>query len=135
MPPGDQAKRWYERKWFVSSAIIVLLLVLKSLFELTPCGQYIEDRAYEFLLAGFVAEGTKDSPSVLIVDISQIKPLPWERNGVKGESATPRPPIEDLIEVLSDPNLPTHPKAIGVDIDFSPDNGQLIHPDDLSCPL
>ncbi len=130
-PQAAEAKRWYERKWFVTAAIIVLVLVLKSLFELTPWGQYLEDRAYELLLARFVAEGTKDSPGVLIVDIALIKPLPWERNGVKGKPATPRQPIQDLIEVLSDPTLATHPKAIGVDIDFSPENGELIHPDDV----
>jgi hypothetical protein len=131
MAPPAGAKRWYKRKWLATAGTIVLVLVLKSLFEITPWGQYMEDRAYELLLARFVAEGTKDSPGVLIVDISPVKPLSWERNGVKGLPATPRQPIQDLIEVLSDPALPTHPKAIGVDIDFSPDNGELIHPDDL----
>jgi CHASE2 domain-containing sensor protein len=129
IPPVGEAKKWYQRKWVLTAATIVAVLVLKTLFELTPWGQYLEDRAYEALLARFVAEGSKTPPGVLIVDISSIKPQQWERNGAKG-IATPRPPIQDLIEVLSEPEL--HAKAIGVDVDFSPDNGQLIHPDDVT---
>jgi CHASE2 domain-containing sensor protein len=131
-PPVGNAKRWYQREWILTFATIVAVLVLKTLFELTPWGQYLEDRAYEILLARFVAEGSKTPPGVLIVDISSIKPQPWERNGVKG-IATPRPPIQDLIEVLTERRereLP--PKSIGADIDFSPENGELIHPDDLA---
>lgn len=132
IPPVAEAKKWYQRKWVVTAASIVAVLVLKTLFELTPWGQYLEDRAYEILLSRFVAEGSKTPPGVLIVDISSIKQQAWDRNGVKG-IATPRPPIQDMIEVLTERRereLP--PKSIGVDIDFSPDNGQLIHPDDLT---
>jgi CHASE2 domain-containing sensor protein len=129
LPVGNAtARRWYKSQWAWSAVTIVAVIALKTLFELTPWGQYLEDRAYELLLAGFVGHGTKTRPDVLIIDIWTIKAARWERDGRSGE-ATPRPTIQDLIEVLSEPAM--HAKAIGVDVDFSPENGKLNHPDDL----
>jgi CHASE2 domain-containing sensor protein len=107
--------------WTVTT--IAALIGLKTLFELTPWGEFVDDKTYTTLLSRFSARGTTTRPDVLVIDISAIAREP--RKNRSNDMITPRGPIQDLIAVLTE----LHPKAVGVDVDFSPDN-QLIDPDD-----
>lgn len=85
----------------------------------------IENWTYRILQKRMATGGTRGRPDVLVVDLGKIQPEPWERNGRKG-TATPRDPLRKLIEVFTE----LRARSISVDVDFSPENGQLIHPDD-----
>lgn len=104
---------------------VFALIVVKTAFEFTPLGEFAEDKAYTALLGRFSARGTTTRPDVLVIDISGIPPVP--RKIRQTDMITPRQPIKDLISVLTE----LHPKAVGVDVDFSPDD-ELIDPDDPS---
>lgn len=107
--------------WTVTT--IIGLIGLKTIFELTPWGEFVEDKTYTALLGRFSARGTTTRPDVLVIDISAIAREP-RKNG-STDMITPRQPIQDLIAVLTE----LHPKTVGVDVDFSPDD-QLIDPED-----
>src|SRR5207245_2023552 len=49
----------------------------------------------------------------------------WERGG-RSDIATPREPLRVLIDVLTELGA----RSVGLDVDFAPENGQFIHPDD-----
>ena len=101
---------------------MAVLVTLKTAFEHTEVVQYLEDKTYEFLQGRIVSGGITERAKVLVVDISSIKKEPCN----PGWECTPRPQIQDLIEVFTEMGA----KSVGVDVDFSPDKKQLIHPRD-----
>lgn len=112
-------------KWASAIAITLGLIVVKTFFEHTEFVQYWEDKTYQVLQGRIVSQGTTTQPDVLVVDISKVEPEPWERDGRTG-LATPRHLLKELIEVFTDLGA----RSVGVDVDFSPTDGQPVHPDD-----
>lgn len=107
---------WLSAIVYVGLGIVitVLLLVLKLGIESSPVGPSIERHTYMLLtsnLPKFRPEGT----GVVIVDISH---LPGGKEDPRTGKLVPTPRTEllELIEVL----VELRPRAIGVDIDFSP---------------
>jgi CHASE2 domain-containing sensor protein len=109
-------------KWAVSISIIVLLIVAKALCENLPVIRNVEEGTYAFLQRHIVARGTNVRPDVLVINIAEIKPEP---DG-SGDLVTPREPLDGLINILTELGA----RAVGIDIDFSPENGRFIRPDD-----
>lgn len=117
--------RPHRSRVMLSIAIMVALIVAKTLCENIPKVREIEEGVYKRLLRRIIAAGRKSPPQVLVIDIGAIKPEPRKQDE-QVELITPRAPIEKLIQTLS--NLGA--RSIGVDVDFSPDNGQFVDPGD-----
>jgi CHASE2 domain-containing sensor protein len=101
------------RRSLLFSAIIVLATIT---IDCTRFGQEIEFLGYKIVQARLVP---RDVP-VTVIDIAGLAARP----GV----ATPRKTLEEAIEAIAD----QQPSAIGVDIDFSPDEQGYLHPNDPS---
>src|SRR5919205_366029 len=100
---------------------IALVLVIKLGVEHTSVGKHIHASSYDWLQSRLVAEEVP----VTVVDISDLEPKDFNINGLTGR-ATPREPIRKLIAAITE----HQPAAIGIDIDFSPDESGYIHPSD-----
>lgn len=104
--------------FFFSSLIITCLitsgLILGNLLvERTAPGRWLEFNTYE-LLHSVMSPFSQEKLSVVVVDITK---LPGGHNG-----PTSRKTLRQLVEAIADQK----PAAIGVDIDFSPDeNGAM----------
>lgn len=109
----------------ISISIMIALTVAKTLCENIEVVKQWEEKTYKFLLERIAAEGSTERPKVLVVDIEEIKPLPLERNG-RTDLVTPREPLMKLIQVFADLGA----RSIGIDIDFSPENGEFVDPKD-----
>ena len=92
--------------------ITVLLVAAKVIFEQFPVGHRVELLTFE-LLQGQLTGIDKDPLPVVVLDISSIP------GGTAGQP-TPRPPLKELIQAIAAGNQQTRPKALGIDIDFSP---------------
>jgi CHASE2 domain-containing sensor protein len=123
-PPGKSLFRRSSLAW--SLGTIIIIVGLKTFFEHKSFVQNLERETYEFLQQRIVSGGTTEQPDVLVIDLSTIKPQPWERDGLTG-IATPRAPVKELIEVFAE----LRARSIGIDVDFSPKDGRPMHPDDL----
>jgi hypothetical protein len=118
--PSKRSSKRSTLVWPIGT--LAVLITLKTAFEHTEKVQYLENKTYELLQGQIVHGGTTKRPDVLVVDISKIKKEPCSPNW----ECTPREPIQNLIDVFAVLGA----KSIGVDVDFSPDEGQLIHPND-----
>jgi hypothetical protein len=102
---------WRRAAWSALTAIVLILT--QRYIEHTDAGEQLKIATYGWLQHRLRSEAT---PPIVVVDISAIRPTPIP-GAQKDEEATPRTP---LLELLS--RLAMHgPRAIGVDIDFSPD--------------
>jgi CHASE2 domain-containing sensor protein len=109
------------RDLFKGLFFIVLVLVVKVAVEHTAVGKHIHAASYEWLQRQLVA----DEVPVTVVDIGDLEPEEFNVNGLTGR-ATPREPLRKLIAAITE----HQPAAIGIDIDFSPDESGYIHPSD-----
>lgn len=98
----------------LGTIITVLLLALKVGIESSPIGPSIERYTY-MLLTSSLPKFRPDGPGVVIVDISEFPGGQHESRTGK-LVPTPRAELLEVIEVLAQ----LRPRAIGVDIDFSP---------------
>ena len=114
-----------RRAMAISLVTIFVLVTVKTVSENIQIVHDLEEGTYKFLQNWRVTAGTTVRPHVLVVDIGDLKPERWERDG-RSDLATPRGPLKEMIQVFADLDA----RAIGVDVDFSPENGQVIHPDD-----
>src|SRR5207248_1354889 len=92
--------------------LIAFVLALKLAVEQTALGKQLELAGYNLLQLRLSAERVP----VTVVDTSDLKPQTYNIAGQTG-TATPREPLRKMIEAITEQK----PKAIGVDIDFSPD--------------
>jgi hypothetical protein len=120
-PVAASNTRGIWRDLLRGTLFIVLLLGFKVAIEHTEIGKEIEHRGYLFLQRQLVAQ----PESIQIVDISD---LPASQIEIDGHTyvATSRAALSQLIQAIADQS----PKAIGVDIDFSPDDQGYITPKD-----
>jgi CHASE2 domain-containing sensor protein len=95
---------------FVGLLVTLLLVTGKMLLEKTVIGHRAEALTFEFLQGQLSPFNRKERLPVLVVDISQIP-------GGKAGEITPRKPLAEIIEAIAD----QQPRAIAIDIDFSPD--------------
>ena len=95
-------------------AIATLLVGAKVLFEHTRAGAMLEQRTYG-LLTTILPQFLPDGPDVVVIDIGHLAGG-TEDAGTGVPVATPRPELQRILETL----VQMRPRAIGVDIDFSP---------------
>lgn len=99
--------------------VTVCLVLLKIYIEHQPIGHKLELLACE-LLQGQLSAVDGEKLPVLVVDISKMR-------GGKADDVTPRKELKALIEAIAR----EHPRAIAIDIDFSPDGqGWIVEDDD-----
>jgi CHASE2 domain-containing sensor protein len=101
--------------------VIALILAAKVAFEHTEPGHQLELAGYVYLQHHLAA----DDVPVQILDISDLG-VEEIRSGGRIYRATPRDILENLIQAIVD----QEPRAIGIDIDFSPDGNGYLTPDD-----
>jgi CHASE2 domain-containing sensor protein len=100
---------------------IALVSLIKIGVERTTFGRHLELMSYNWLQLQLAS----DRVPVTIVDISDLEPQVFNRDGHSGK-ATPRDSLRQMIEAIADQGA----KTIGVDVDFSPDEDGYIHPRD-----
>ena len=100
---------------------IALVLIIETGVEWTTFGKQLKLMSYNLLQLQL----SSDRVPITIVDISDLEPQVFNLEGRSGK-ATPRDSLRQMIEAIAD----QEPRAIGVDIDFSPDDDGYIHPRD-----
>jgi len=101
---------------------IALLAGVKVIVEHTSLGETIEESGYDWLQRRLASS---DPVPVVVVDITDLEPQEFNVNGQIGV-ATPRKTLQGLIAAATEQKA----RAIGVDIDFSPDTSGYIWPGD-----
>ena len=100
---------------------IAVVLSLKLSIEQTTFGKHLELMSYNLLQTQLSSE----PPPITIVDISDLAPRDFVIAG-QTVTATPRDSIKEMLTAIAG----QQPRAIGVDIDFSPDENGYILPTD-----
>lgn len=101
---------WHD---FVLGIIVTVLLIMtKVVLERTTIGKDITLYTYDWLHGRLSSK----SDSIVVADINNIPMVPQP----DGVLVTSRPNLSRIIMALGQ----CHPRAVGVDIDFSPENGQ-----------
>jgi CHASE2 domain-containing sensor protein len=98
-----------------------LILLIQIGFEHTRLGHGLEELGYEFLQGRL----TFDKVPVYVIDISDLKPTTEIIDG-RPYTATSRAELRAIISAV----VEQEPRAVGVDIDFSPDDAGFITPGD-----
>ncbi len=121
MPKRKHRFKHVRRDVLKGIVFIGLVLSIKLVLEGTTFGKHLQVMGYDLLQTQL----SRKAVPITIVDISD---LPQRDFVVNGElvKATPREPLEEMIQALAD----QQPRAIGVDIDFSPENDDYILPKD-----
>jgi len=113
--------------WFALAttlAIAVALLALKERVEKTKYGMLFEQMSYDLLQYRLKPE---TNVPLLVVDISSIPMV--SSNGLKPRLVTDRRQLQSVVDVLTEDSEKA-PRAIGLDVDFSPDQYGYADPDD-----
>lgn len=105
----------------IALLLIAIVLMVKLAFEQTSFGERLSLKSHDLLHRPLLHS---DMP-VSIVDMSELQSADFDLNSSRGV-ATPREPLRRMIEAIAE----ARPKAIGVLIDFSPDEDGRIHPRD-----
>lgn len=100
---------------------IAFVLLIKIGVEHTTFGKHLDLMGYTLLQL----ELSPGRVPITIVDISDLEPQEFNLDGKSGK-ATPRDSLRKMIEAIGE----HEPKAIGIDVDFSPDEDGYIHPRD-----
>jgi CHASE2 domain-containing sensor protein len=114
-----QAGIWrYALKGLV---LIAVITTIDHAIESTTFGKQLELASYNLLQFQLSPD---EDPPVTVVDISDLQQEDVSHDG-RTVRATPRDALREMIVAI----VEQHPKAIGVDIDFSPDQSGLLPPD------
>ncbi len=111
------------RQILITVLVAAVLTIAKIAFQRSQAGTRLQKMIYvelqSYLMRTFLAQ---DLP-VVVVDISDLTLV-----GPPDKPHVPRPQLQKIVEALE--GLETKPKAIGIDVDFSPENGHWITEDD-----
>jgi CHASE2 domain-containing sensor protein len=107
--------------FFKGIVFISLVLSIKLMVEHTTFGKQLELMSYNLLQLQLSSR----SIPITIVDISELAPEEFNVDGQTGV-ATSRAALREMVEAIAEHS----PKAIGIDIDFAPDEIGYIHPRD-----
>src|SRR4029079_5614837 len=106
-------RQWY--RWIGPTLLFLLLIVVMRLAESQASKNWLETQAYTVVQWGLGLVSHADG--VVVVDIADLPP---------DKGVTPRPALLDLMARLKDAGA----LAIGVDVDFSPENNLFVAPGD-----
>lgn len=113
----QQTRRRCWKSLLLGLLATVVLLSVTQILEHLKYAQFFDSLAYKWLTWG-MSSFTGSSLPVVVVDIHE---LPGGKDG-----PTPRGELRALLETI----VAAHPRAIAVDIDFSPDVKGWMTPDD-----
>jgi CHASE2 domain-containing sensor protein len=103
--------------FFLSLAITAVLCGINWGVGDTEFGKQLEEMAYDILQNRLSSSAATANPGVIVLDISKI-PMRLSQS-LEPQSVTDRKPLGYLVDSLVKMSNP--PKAIGLDVDFSPD--------------
>jgi CHASE2 domain-containing sensor protein len=119
--PPHASHPWW-RDLAVGALVILLMFPLQRWAEQTSIGESIRLATYDWLQSR-LSSGRRDPlPPVVVLDISDLPPSA----SVNAAFATPRDDLKALVQAIARQG----PRAIGIDISFSPDEHGWITPDD-----
>jgi CHASE2 domain-containing sensor protein len=129
----DAKRREREREPWVGLKIsIVIFFVLAGLkwkAEQTDFGKLVEQMTYDLLQLHLSPTLlTKESSPVIVLDISGIPMVPAK--GLQPGLITARKPLEKIVDSLTSKEGINAPRAIGLDVDFSPNSHGYADPED-----
>ena len=107
---------------FWGLVVTFILLLTKEWLEVTPVGERLKANTYDLLQERLSSALNKDDLPVAVVDISESDALKPKRS----DAVTPREPLIKLMTAIAKQK----PRAIGVDVDFSPEQGMYLTPAD-----
>jgi hypothetical protein len=116
---NHDARKTIFAGFFIGLLFTVMLIGANWAFERTHWGAEILSMSYNLLQRQLASGAAEEDLPVIIVDINDLKTD-------KDSQATPRKALEALIDQIAK----QHPKAIGIDLDFSPDEHGYITQDD-----
>jgi CHASE2 domain-containing sensor protein len=124
MEPVDAKRREREHEaWLglkMSVVIFFLLAGLKLGTEHTRVGRLVEQMTYDVLqLQLSSTPSTAEKLPVVVLDISGIPMVPSK--SLNSGPITKREPLKKIVDFLAAKQGADKPRAIGVDVDFSPD--------------
>lgn len=99
--------------------VIAIAVFVETLLERTSFAHQLSLASYGFLQEQLSASAA----GITLIDISALKPQPLAG---RPDPVTPRAPLRTIVLAVAN----HRPKAIAVDIDFSPDERGYVHPDD-----
>jgi CHASE2 domain-containing sensor protein len=103
-------------------ALIALMILLKTGIEHTDAGKWLSLKTYSLLQFRLSSTAQPEDPPITLIDIRPIAP-----SGASAEDrTTPRDALTTLLRTI----VKQQPVAIGVDIDFSPNERGYITPAD-----
>ena len=124
--PGRQRSPKSVRRDFAGALLFtLLLLVAKSLTERTVFGEHVELMTYNLVQHRLLSTRPGEDLPIVIADISDLETVSTT-NGRDGEKVTSRVALRHLVQAMAD----QWPRAIGIDIDFSPDSHGYVTPQD-----
>jgi hypothetical protein len=124
--PGHQPSPKSIWRDFAGALLFTLaLLAAKSLTERTVFGEHVELMTYNLLQHRLLSTRQNEALSVVIVDISDLETVS-STGGTDGRKVTSRVALQHLVQAMAD----QWPRAIGIDIDFSPDSHGYVTPHD-----
>jgi hypothetical protein len=112
-----------------SVLVAALLIAAKGLVETVPFGKQVELLTYNLLQMRLSRTVARDLP-VVVVDITPILPR-FVESSLGRELVTPREPLVAIVRAIA--NARGKPKAIGIDLDFSPSNSGFVTPSDAEA--
>ena len=128
----DIEAKWREQRrkiyssFFWSLVITGLLIGIKLEIQKTDFGKLLESMTYDLLQLHLKAPASVNGLPVIVLDISDIPMVAGK--GLNKQVITERDQLASIVQSLADRGNP--PKAIGLDIDFSPDEYGYADPAD-----
>jgi CHASE2 domain-containing sensor protein len=122
----SESLRAHIRNDFVTGvALTIVLMLLKWGVEHWEFGRQIEQMTYSMLQLRLLSRSEMEDRSVIVADINGLAQVPIVKEG-KTEFVTPR---DSLLQVVK--SIAHHkPRAIGIDLNFSPDSYGYVTPFD-----
>ena len=112
-----------KRKILLTVLVSAVLTIAKIGFQRSQAGMHLQAITYvelqSYLMRSFPAENLP----IVVLDISDLAPV-----GPPDKAHVPRAQLQKIVETLE--SLDGKPRSIGIDVDFSPENGHWITADD-----
>ena len=105
-----------------------VLIGINKLIEETEFGVLVESMTYDLLQHHLSPAGSAQNLKIIVLDISGIQMRPTL--GARPWLVTDRVPLRKVVESLIAKQGANAPRAIGLDVDFSPDSYGYAYPDD-----
>ena len=116
-------RRPFWRSFFVGIGVTFLIILVSQFLEASRFGEWLQGASYDFIQFKL---RNKVPPKELPVVVVNIGELPGQKSGVEDGKPTPRQNLGEMLDALYEANA----AAVAIYIDFSPDRGAAISPQD-----